>query len=234
MTNVESGSIAPVKVVIVEEFVIFSEALGRAISIDKEFDYVGSASTPAAAVELVTRSQPDVAVIDIDVSLPGDADFDGIDVTEQIKVTRPETRILILSGRMDLDSMSRAASAGACGFLSKESTIDEVFRAIRTAREGGMFVEAELIVPLVERLSVGARRSIGGGSTRVEVTPREQEVLTMLGEGLDVTVIARRLGITISTCRGHVKNLLTKLGSHSQLEAVVEAVHQGLLPHLSR
>jgi DNA-binding NarL/FixJ family response regulator len=56
----------------------------------------------------------------------------------------------------------------------------------------------------------------------------------LLGEGLDVATIARRLGITMNTCRGHVKSLLVKLGSHSQLEAVVEAVHQGLLPHLSR
>ena len=95
-----------------------------------------------------------------------------------------------------------------------------------------MFVERELVGPLIERLHRG--RPIEGGSARADITPREQEVLTLLGEGLDAAAIAKRLGITINTCRGHVKNLLTKFGAHSQLEAVVEAVHQGLLPHLSR
>jgi DNA-binding NarL/FixJ family response regulator len=87
---------------------------------------------------------------------------------------------------------------------------------------------------LLESVRAFSQRSIGGGSSRAELTDRELEVLTLLGEGLDVTVIAKRLSITVNTCRGHVKNLLLKLGSHSQLEAVVEAVHQGLLPHLSR
>lgn len=225
---------APTRVVVVDEFPIFSEALGVVISLEDDLEFVGSASTADEAVELVTRHSPDVALIDVDLPGPGNDDFDGIDASQRIKSARPETRVLILAGQMELDTMARAASQGACGFLPKTSSLDDICHAIRTARDGGMFVERELVAPLVARVRTSARRPIEGGSARAAITAREQQVLSMLGEGLDVTTIARRLGITANTCRGHVKSLLAKLGSHSQLEAVVEAVHQGLLPHLAR
>lgn len=216
-----------IRVVLVDEFPIFSEALGVVISLEDDLAFVGSATTAEDAVELVTRLSPDVAVIDIDLPAPGDSDFDGIGATRRIKSTRPETRVLILTGRMELETMARAASEGACGFLPKTSSLQDICRAIRTAKDGGMFVERELVIPLVERVRATRRKPIGGGSSRAAITFREQEVLTLLGEGLDVAAIARRLGISLSTCCGHVKSLLAKLGSHSQLEAVVEAVHQG-------
>jgi DNA-binding NarL/FixJ family response regulator len=219
------------RVVIVDVFSIFAEALGKAISLEPDLECIGAATTPVEAVALVTDRAPDVAVVDID--LPADhSDFDGIDVTKQIKAARPATRVLILTSHLEVDAMARAASEGACGFLPKTSSIADICRAIRTAKDGGMFVERELIAPLVDR--VRQRAPIGGGSTRVSITSREQDVLTLLGDGLDVTTIAKRLQISLNTCRGHVKSLLIKLGCHSQLEAVVEAVHQGLLPHLSR
>ncbi len=221
------------RVVLVDEVPIFSEALGVVISLEDDLEYIGSATTAEDAVELVLRHSPDVAVVDVDLPTPGNGDFDGIGVTMQIKAARPETRVLILTSQMELNTMARAASEGACGFLSKASNLQDICRAIRTAKDGGMFVERELVAPLVERVRGSVRKPIRGGSARAALTPREQEVLTLLGEGLDVAVISRRLGISLSTSRGHVKSLLVKLGSHSQLEAVVEAVHQGLLPHLT-
>jgi DNA-binding NarL/FixJ family response regulator len=220
------------RVVVVDEFRMISEAIGVVIEREVDLDFVGSASNPAEAIDLVTRAAADVVVIDVDVPTPGNPDFDGIDVIKQIKTARPETRVLILAGRMDVDTMARAASEGACGFLPKSSSLEDICEAIRTARDGGMFVERELIGPLVERLHRGT--PISGGSRRADLTARETDVLTLLGEGLDVTSISKRLKISVNTCRGHVKSLLVKLGAHSQLEAVVEAVHQGLLPHLSR
>jgi DNA-binding NarL/FixJ family response regulator len=220
------------RVALVDEFPVFSEALGVVISREDDLEFVGSATDPTEAIALVQDLAVDVCVVDIDVSGLEQPNQDGIDIVGSIKTACPETRVLILAGRMDVDTMARAASEGACGFLPKTSTLEEICRAIRTAKDGGMFVERALIVPLIDRLSRG--RAIAGGSSRADITPREHEVLTLLGEGLDVTTISKRMGISINTCRGHVKNLLIKFGAHSQLEAVVEAVHQGLLPHLSR
>jgi DNA-binding NarL/FixJ family response regulator len=220
------------RVVVVDEFRVVSDAIGVVVSREADLDFVGSASTPEDAVDLVTRENADVVVIDVDVPTPGNPDFDGIDVIKRIKAARPLTRVLILSGPMEVDTMARAASEGACGFLPKSSSLEEICEAIRTARDGGMFVERELVGPLIDRLHRG--RPISGGSKRADLTARETEVLMLLGEGVDVTSIAKNLNISINTCRGHVKNLLVKFGAHSQLEAVVEAVHQGLLPRLSR
>ena len=228
------GDKARTRVFVVGEFPIFSDALGVVISLEDDLEYIGFATTAEDAVELATDRAPDVAVIDVDLPKTGDGDLGGILATKLIKRVRPELRVLILTGDMEIDTMARAASEGACGFLAKTSNLVDICQAIRTAKDGGMFVERELVSSLVQRIKTSVRRPIEGGSARPAITPRQQEVLTLLGEGLDVTVIARRLGISLSTCRGHVKSLLMKLGSHSQLEAVVEAVHQGLLPHLSR
>ena len=214
-----------------DESPIFCEALGAIIAMEDDLEHVGSASSTDAAVEVVTVRSPDVALVDVD--LAGDPGFDGMEAASRIKAVRPETKILVLSRTLDLETMVRAAAAGACGFLSKTSHLPDICEAIRTAKDGGMFVEKELIPTLIERLQATSKRPIGGGSDRAVMTAREQEVLALLGEGLDVTAIARRLKITVNTCRGHVKNIMAKLGSHSQLEAVVEAVHQGLLPHLA-
>jgi DNA-binding NarL/FixJ family response regulator len=224
-----------IKTLVVDEFRIVAESLGIVLSLESDLTFVGAATSPEEAIAMVEEFEPDVVVVDIDVPVPGNEGFDGIDVTGRIKQVRPETRVLVLSGVLDVDAMSRAASQGACGFLAKSSSPAEICEAVRTAKDGGMFVERELVPMLIDRLKTSrGRRAIEGGSSRAELTRREHDVLTLLGEGLDVTLIARRLNITVNTARGHVKNVLAKLGSHSQLEAVVEAVHQGLLPHLSR
>jgi DNA-binding NarL/FixJ family response regulator len=224
----------PTSVVVVNEFPLFSDALGAVISLEDDLEYLGSATTVDSAVELAAGSAPDVALIDVNLPDEQTEGLGGIRATSLIKQVRPEVRVLILTGRMEIDTMVQAASEGACGFLAKDTTLPDICHAIRTAKDGGMFVERELVTPLVQRIKASARRPIGGGSAQPDLTAREQEVLTLLGEGLDVTIIAKRLGMSLNTCRGHVKSLLMKLGSHSQLEAVVEAVHQGLLPHLSR
>jgi DNA-binding NarL/FixJ family response regulator len=222
------------RVALMAEYPVFTEALGVVVSLEADLEYVGSATTIEDAVVLVTELSPDVAVVDLGLPGPTGPSDNGGEATKRIKDARPETRILVLAADMDIDTMANVASDGACGFLSKTSGLDEICHAIRTAKDGGMFVERELLPDVLQRLRTPARRQIGGGSARAQITTREQDVLTLLGEGLDVAVIAKRLGISQNTCRGHVKNLLVKLGSHSQLEAVVEAVHQGLLPHLSR
>ena len=223
----------PTRVIVLVDSALFAEALGVALSRDDELEYLGSATTTDEAIDVIVRHGADVVVIDADMPLPGNDHPDGVEEIKRIKEARREIAVLVLAGVMDIDHMARAAAEGACGFLAKSASLADISRAIRTTKDGGMFVERELIAPLVERVA-SRHASIGGGSARVTMTPREQEVLTLLGEGLDVTEIAKRLKMSVNTCRGHVRKLLTKLGSHSQLEAVVEAVHQGLLPHLSR
>ena len=128
---------------------------------------------------------------------------------------------MILTGLPDATVLARAASAGAQAFLLKDSSVEEILGAIRSShRAGQMDVDSDAI-----------RQFVGAESSRSfeEITQRELEVLGLLAEGRQPKEIARSLGISLHTCRGYVKNLLSKLGAHSALEAVVIAHRQGLI-----
>ena len=118
-----------------------------------------------------------------------------------------------------------AASAGASGVLTKEGALADIVTAIRTANDGAVLIDMLALAPLVGdgigRPSTTARAS---GLTR-----REHEVLALMGQGLNPKSIATRLGIGVETVRGHVKCILPKLGAHTQLEAVVTAVREGIV-----
>src|SRR5688572_8331484 len=139
-TKSPTDKVSPTRVILVDEFPIFCEALGSVISLEDDLDFVGSATTADEAVELVTREVPEVAVIDVDLPSPGGEQFDGVDATIRMKAAMPGVRVLILAGRMDIDTMARAATAGACGFLPKTSQLKDICEAIRTAKDGGMYV----------------------------------------------------------------------------------------------
>lgn len=214
----------PTRVLIVDDHQSFSEALGLAIGLQSDLECVGTAATLGEATALVPGRCPDVVLMD--VRLP---DGDGIDGTARVKALCPETRVVILTAHADLEIVARAAAAGAAGFLPKSSSVVQVLDAIRTAGSGGMLVEHSTLMQVVSRIRDGE-----GPAPQREASPslthREHEVLLLLGEGLDPSSIARRLGVSLHTTRGHVQNVLGKLGAHSQLEAVVAAVRRGLIP----
>jgi len=125
-----------------------------------------------------------------------------------------------------VDVMARAAAIGACGILPKESSISSVLTAVRRAGEGEMTVEGSVLSALLNRVHPDHPAM---SPPTVTLTDRESEVLRWLSQGLDPQTIARRLGISVHTCRGHVKSILAKLQAHSQLEAVVKAMRLGLV-----
>lgn len=210
-------------VLVVDDHAAFSEPLATVVDMQTDLRSVGIASSCAAAIDLSENLQP--GVILMDVRLP---DGDGIDGARKIKEISPASRILILTAYSDVEVMARAAAAGAAGFIPKETPLAGILHAIRTAREGGMVVEGNSLTALLAHIrSYDEPRP----STRtVDLTPREFEVLSLMGDGKDAQTISRELGITVLTCRGHIKKIHSKLGVHSQLEAVVTAMRLGLLP----
>jgi DNA-binding NarL/FixJ family response regulator len=160
--------------------------------------------------------RPDVVLMD--VRLP---DGDGIEAATELVAEDPGVRIVVLSAFIDAALMRRASLAGATALLAKDGDLDELLQAIRSSEAGSLAVNPRLLHQLV-RESVRA-------TPVPELTQREREVLRMLAEGSDLTVIAREMSISVHTCRGHVKNVLSKLGVHSQLQAVVVALRSGLI-----
>jgi DNA-binding NarL/FixJ family response regulator len=109
-----------------------------------------------------------------------------------------------------------------CAYLPKASPLEDILDAIRSSRVGTLIAPAHLVVAATEELSVV-------DVDTADLTPRQHEVLNLLGEGLAVQQISRRLGLSIHTTRGYVKTLLARLDAHSQLEAVAIAKRRGLL-----
>jgi DNA-binding NarL/FixJ family response regulator len=216
------------RVLIVDDHLAFAEAVAIAIDLQGDLECVGATPNIEEALRLVRDRSPDVVLMD--VYLPG---IDGIEGTRRIKATNPATRVLIITGHTELDILTQAATAGASGFLPKESSLQEVVDAIRVPIDDKIVVDSSTLTALIERLRDTERASAKQARDTARLTRRELEVLVLMREGLDPQTIASRLGISVHTCRGHVKSVLLKLGAHSQLEAVVIAAREGLLPELS-
>ena len=222
-------------VLVVEDQQALASALEVAIGAQPDLECLGSAGTVSDALDQIARRIPDVVLMDI--QLPGG---DGIEGTRRITAAYPEVSVLILTADASAGRLAEAAAAGATGFLTKSSSFGDILDAIRNPGGAKMVIEGTTLQALIDELRDAEPRP--GGPALVpgqasheqdwaRLTAREQEVLALMGEGLDPRAISERLVVSLHTARGHVKNVMMKLGTHSQLEAVVVATRSGLLPH---
>lgn len=214
-----AGTISePVTVVAIDDHSTLGQLLGMAIHGRDDMTFLGYAVGAAAGLELVARTEPDVVVMDLQLS-----DRDGLQTAAQITQDRPGLRLIVLTAVEEPGIVQRAASAGACAFLAKSGRLAQLFTAIRTARRGHMMVDARLLAATSGQVTPPRP----GGTA--PLTGREREVLEQLALGLDATRIARRLTITINTSRGHIKSIMSKLHCHTQLETLAAASRLGLV-----
>ncbi len=218
------------RVLIVDDHRAFSGALALAIDLQERLTCVGTYATLQEGIEAIAALRPDVVLMDI--LLP---DGDGIEAVGRVLEAHPEARVLILTGHTDIDALTRAAAAGASGFLPKESSIAAVIRSIQAAGDGEMLVDGSTLASILGRLTRRPGPVAAGSGTEAQpgLTRREQDVLGLMGQGLDPHAIAKALRISLHTCRGYQKSLMAKLGAHSQLEAVVIAARRGMIPRLT-
>jgi DNA-binding NarL/FixJ family response regulator len=219
-------------VLVVEDQQVLASALEVAIGIQPDLHCVGTAVTVDDAVAQMAARRPDVVLMDI--QLPA---TNGIEGTKRIKAAFPDVIILILTGRVTSQRVAAAQAAGAAGFLAKTGSFADILAAIRNPIAGTMVIEGAALDELITR-SPEAPAAVGSElpaqrspvPEQARLTAREQEVLALMGEGLDPNSIAERLVLSVYTVRGHVKKIMMKLGAHTQLEAVVVATRSGLLP----
>ena len=209
---------ATLKVLVVDDHSTFAELLTGAIDRERDLVSVGHATTGADAVAMFTELRPDVVLMD--VQLP---DMDGFGASAQILAMNPDARIIMLTAHVTADAVANAAASGVCGFLAKDGHFADLLSTVRTAQRGSMAVDPVLVTRLIDQPRT-ARRALAR-----PLSQREISVLVLMADGRDVTTIAHALQISSHTCRGHVKSVLSKLGAHSQLEAVIVAVRIGLI-----
>jgi len=213
------------KILLVEDQRTLAEALAIAIDAQPDLECVGTASTAEEGLRLACTRRPDVVLMDI--HLPG---IDGIDGTRRIMAARPDARVYILTGDATPELFTAASAVGAAGFLAKDGPLPDVLAAIRTPPASRAMVAGGTFAALVAEFQRGTGEAPAPANDRPALTPREREVLALLGEELSTQMIATRLGVSRHTARGLVRNILRKLQPHSRREAVAEATRTGLLP----
>jgi DNA-binding NarL/FixJ family response regulator len=181
-----------------------------------------TASTVEEGLKVLAGTEIDVVLMDLDMP-----EMDGIEGTRRIKAEYPGVRIVVLTAMADIETFVRTMAAGADGFVAKDSPLEVVLGALRSRAEPGLLLDDETLRSLRDGLA--PRGGPGHWAWAPDLTEREREVLALLAAGIDPQTIARQLGIRVHTCRGYVRNVLVKLGAHSQLEAVAVARHYGLL-----
>jgi DNA-binding NarL/FixJ family response regulator len=187
---------------------------------------VGEAKDGTEAVTLAGDLQPDVVVIDLD--MPGAL---GADALRQIASVSPEARVVVLTVSADQTDVLDALEAGACGYILKDTSAEEVVGCIRQAVGGQAVLTHEVMRALVARAVVDNHRAerSGPAAKAPELTTRELQVLRLLAGGADNAAIGLELSISRHTVKQHVTNIFEKLGVRTRVEAAVYAVRTGLV-----
>jgi len=205
----------PMTILIVEDQRIVREGLIALLEDETEIAIAGVASNGQEAIELFGRLKPDVVLMDLQMPV-----VDGPEATRRIRELSPDARILVLTTYATDEFIFKALRAGARGYMLKDASAVELLDAIRAVYEG-----RTLLAPAVaERLVAGV-----SSDTPEALTPRELEVLTLIGQGRSNGEIAEALTIAPRTVKVHVQNILGKLGAGNRTEAVSIAVRQKLI-----
>jgi DNA-binding NarL/FixJ family response regulator len=216
MASNESGSI---RVVIADDHRSFGEALQIALDKEQDLTVIELVTDGLETVRAVAREHPDVVLMDL--QMPG---IDGIEATRRIREGGGESAIIILTGTENESGLARAVQAGARGFIRKTEPVEDLAQAIRRAYRGEPLHEISDVESSLRRLRT--RRAADADLERrlSRLTPREVEILQAMADGLGSEQIAEDLGMSRHTLRTHTQNILTKLGVHSKIEAVVAAI----------
>lgn len=212
-------------VMVIDDHQMLAESLAIALDLHDDLQCVGIAGTVTEALHALARSEPDVVLMDL--GLP---DVDGIEGTRLVRARHPRCRVLAFTGSASVQALVDVAEAGAAGFLPKHVPLARLAGAIRgdpaSETVPGRVLDDVLATSKDRRLDPREAAAAGG------LTEREHTVIMDLAEGIEVKQIARRLDITVNTCRDHVRSVRRKFGVHTQLAAVVRAAHEGMLPNL--
>ena len=202
-----------IRVAIIEDNKTIRESLTRFVQTDPDFRCVSICATAEEALQEVPKFQPDVVLMDI--QLPK---MSGIECTAQLKRLIPSAQIIMVTVYEDTELISAALRAGACGYLLKRCTPEELVAAIREARLGGVPMPREI----ARKVIAAFRQPITTAREVEDLRPSEKKILELLAYGLANKEIANRLGLSASTVRWHLENIYDKLHVSSRTEAVLK------------
>ncbi len=214
----------PISVLVVDDHRMFAEAIELLLGGREGIEIVGTVGTGEEAVDLVKHRPPHVVLMDID--LPG---IDGIETTRRIRAEVPEAQVIVITAFQEAGTIASAIQAGASGYVPKTKAADDLLSVIKSAAAGEMVLPSGQLSQILSALQEQKRGASEADRRLGDLTSREIQVLQAMADGKATPDVARELFISPSTVQTHVKNILSKLGAHSKLEAVTFAVRHGLI-----
>jgi DNA-binding NarL/FixJ family response regulator len=213
-----------IRVLVVDDHAVVRRGLLAFLESESDFDVVGDAEGGPEALDLLARldaagMRPDVVLMDLQMR-----PVDGIESTRMVRAQYDDVEVVALTSFGEPERVQRAVEAGASGYLLKDADADEVAGAIRAAHRGELQLDAAVARPLMSMLQDGTVVH-----SPAELTPRELDVVTLVGEGKANKEIARQLGIGERTARTHVSNILRKLRLTSRTQLALWAVGERLV-----
>jgi DNA-binding NarL/FixJ family response regulator len=209
-----------VRVVLADDHTMVRQGIRQFLEESGDVKVVAEAADGLEALRCIEATQPDVAVLDI--QMPGAS---GIEVTRQLRARFPGVKVLILTAYDDDPYVFALLRAGADGYILKTAPAEELVRAVRTVAAGQSALGPQIARKVVEQLAMG--RPATAAEQPEPLTEREIEVLRLTARGLTNKAIGRELGISPRTVQGHLANIFGKLGVTSRTEAVTEALRRG-------
>ncbi|GLX53088.1 DNA-binding response regulator [Streptomyces hygroscopicus subsp. hygroscopicus] len=222
----------PIRVFLLDDHEVVRRGLADLLDAEPDISVVGDADTAAHALVRGPALRPHVAVLD--VRLP---DGDGISVCRELRNRMPELACLMLTSFDDEDALLDAIMAGASGYVLKQIKGSDLVSAVRTVASGQSMLDPATTARLMRSLRADPEETPSLPPELASLSPRERDILALIGDGLTNREIGRRLYLSEKTVKNHISRLLAKLGVQRRVQAAVLASHlepQGANEHSAR
>ncbi len=214
---------ASIKILIVDDHEVVRDGLSVMMEREEDFTVVGEARNGLEAVEKAKSLRPDVVLMDL--RMP---EMNGVEAMRRIRAEQDDVKFLVLTTYDSDEYIFDAIDAGAKGYLLKDASREELFRAVRTVNQGESLIEPGVVSRVLDRLTELSHRA-AHGPDHPALSEREVEVLQLMARGSANKQIAAGLSITESTVKTHVANIFQKLEVSHRTEAVTKAMSQGII-----
>ena len=212
-----------ITLILADDHAVVRSGLRMLLDAQSDMRIIGEAENGRIAVELARTLKPDVVLMDI--LMP---EMNGIEATRLILELEGDTAVLALTMYEDEQYFYEMLKAGAAGYVPKRAAPDVLITAIRTVNLGAVFIYPSMATRLVQDY-FGKEGTESTSPAKANLTPREQEVLVLIADGLTNADIGKKLGISVKTVDRHRENIMTKLKLHSRIDLVKYAIREGFI-----
>ncbi|MFC1909675.1 response regulator [Chloroflexota bacterium] len=210
-----------IRILLADGHKMVRQGIRRIFEAEKDMEVVGEADDAEQTIKLDRELNPDIIVMEARMSK-----LDGVETVKRVKVQHPEVAILVLTAHEHEEYIGDMIRAGAGGCLLKSSDANRLIKSMMFLREGVFVCDSGVEQKILEQAARPRPLSVDYGQ---HLTPRETEILKLVGEGFSNRSVGDYLGISERTVKGHFGNIMGKLGVRSRTEAVLEAIKRGLV-----